>query len=288
VQRPYCAGVVFETVMNFMPVYGRVSVLRIFWRLNMKYASSANKRLGFTLVELLVVIGIIATLIAILLPALSKARVSAQSIACASNLRQIGNAMLLYVNDRTSSHGYLPRAKIPTTIGTGTNVDFDPSLYWFQQVWEYQLRRYIKNSVSESTFDQQKDLIWGGVFHCPGKLNYDMNSGDDRQKISYAMNAFDFFGQFGSGWVKWENLKLWKGSYPSGIPLPKPLSNIMVVMDVNNAQQQINNRDWIYTTPNKPALWHNKKDNVLFADWHVEPVGNYGLDFYLHDYKSAP
>src|SRR5688500_4065280 len=71
-----------------------------------------RKRRGFTLVELLVVIGIIAVLISILLPALSRARESAYTTQCLSNLRQVGLYLNLYANEHK---GFLP-PQVPSYI----------------------------------------------------------------------------------------------------------------------------------------------------------------------------
>src|ERR1700753_2477634 len=91
-------------------------------------------RLGFTLVELLVVIGIIALLISILLPALNKARRSANQVKCASNMRQIALGMIQYISD---NKGMFPIGQL---AAANTNIYPQNGFYWAN---ELVIQKYI-------------------------------------------------------------------------------------------------------------------------------------------------
>jgi prepilin-type N-terminal cleavage/methylation domain-containing protein len=161
----------------------------------------SDHRNGFTLVELLVVIGIIALLIAILLPSLNKARESARRTACLSNLRQVHQSYMLYAlsnkdempigvlggawqmnymiwnNDRYASFGklfeadYVKEPRVfycPSDSGLYYQYDTMQNLYTPGKVGTYVRAGYSSRPIDEAG----REVLWTGGGSPPSKCQY--------------------------------------------------------------------------------------------------------------------
>ncbi|MGN6504058.1 MAG: type II secretion system protein [Tepidisphaeraceae bacterium] len=143
-------------------------------KLHSPQSASRRNRLAraFTLVELLVVIGIIALLISILLPALNSARQAAKTVVCLSNLRQLSLACAMYTSQTSYTvpamvygNGATSGSKTTATPGPNGSSIYVPGAYQFQ-TWPTIL--YNAHLIQTPTASSPTDApITRGVFYCP-------------------------------------------------------------------------------------------------------------------------
>ena len=137
---------------------------------------NSGQRATFTLIELLVVIAIIAILAALLLPSLTQAKESAKSIACASQLKQLGLSSHLYVSD---SDDYLPLCEMNVWDGDAN----------YRRIWIGLIYPYLGGG---DTWDRSK----------PSPLLFCPNSGPAGSETSsyggLPVTSYGYSGRFGS------------------------------------------------------------------------------------------
>ncbi|HEY0008687.1 MAG TPA: prepilin-type N-terminal cleavage/methylation domain-containing protein [Tepidisphaeraceae bacterium] len=185
---------------------------------------------GFTLVELLVVIGIIALLISILLPSLNKAREAANTVKCLSNVRQLSMAAIMMQTERKV---------IPTCSDNGLAKERDPSRNkWIYRTtptgdvvmdWASMLLPYLGERRANATFMESNE--YGKVFRCPsdnwldvGEPGYKLLSNfagtaaspvEGYAPVSYGINAdiVSLIGNNGKGyWTNGWELAVYRGA----------------------------------------------------------------------------
>jgi len=197
-----------------------------------------SRRSGFTLIEVLVVVSIIAVLAGLLLPSMRRMQESARSTSCLSNLRNIGIAVAAFVSD---NNGYLPNSQ----VGDGkdpTAPDAKGEVMWIQRVWPYAYPgREYKGFSSSPALPKELSRT---IFECK-QAAFDKNV---TTKRSYGYNHYagDDFVLGG------DRLNVFT----------RP-GRVCLVADVKNGSQ-------LHRSTINPR--HSNASNVLYMDGHVAPI----------------
>ena len=226
-------------------------------------------RFAFTLIELLVVIPIIAILAGMLLPALSKAKSKAHTTLCRSNLKQMGIAIFMYVDDNDD--------KLPYAWGEGPN-----SFIHNANINNFEALLFSYYGRAKFDAGQQGQNFTNGVSQCPIRLKEPLTGGNP-WKISYGMNQFtsknwpNNRNQFPSA----DTAKLGSVRNPTQTLLVSDLASIRNHPPIVNLQT--NNLGF------RHGIRHPLGSaNTLFMDAHIDGFTHTQTNGIILDFKKDP
>lgn len=235
----------------------------------------SGQRRAFTLVELLAVIGIIAILVGLILPALNKARMHAHTMNCLANLRVLGQAMSMYVNDH---HWYFPYPV--TSQGTppgAKDAVSDEGDVWFNALDPYLQRIEAdasrKGVAGDRTYSLIKQcVVWQDFPGLHGASGTSEGTLGEAAR-TYKMNAYLRHGDYT------EPVPANTGSIFAKITDVRHSENFVLIGDGVSLDQtgfyadQHDSEDFCMGVDDHvdtyPALRHNGYANILFVDGHA-------------------
>lgn len=230
----------------------------------MTFVSPAAKRRAFTLVELLVVIGIIAILIAMLLPALQKVKEKGNAVKCQANLKALATAILMFSND---NKGHLPgndsdcgRAKYEERCFLSGPLA-GPGTFVFTNVPKQgTIFKYTKNEqiyLCPTLAYTSAGTQGAGGENSNGRFDYGMFKGLSGAKLSKLKQTVRFTNQA-------------QGKPPIFVPTPLIVQEKGVHMNGPNMEGGHSNQDLLSKVHGKGSYYATLDASVHWSDWEPD------------------
>jgi prepilin-type N-terminal cleavage/methylation domain-containing protein/prepilin-type processing-associated H-X9-DG protein len=223
------------------------------------------RRHGFTLVEMLVVITIIAILASLLLPTLAASKAKARGIFCQNNTKQLMAGWLMYADDHTQM--------LPYNLGGAAARN---KINWAAGLLNWELRRDNTNltDLSEAALGPYVSKVTA-IYRCPSDTvlsSMQRAAGWNNRARSYSMNAsVGDAGEISSSGVNTNNPGYVQFFKLTSIPVP---ARIFVFLDEHPdsiSDGYFVNRSFYPEWIRLPASWHNGGAAFSYADGHTEP-----------------
>lgn len=215
---------------------------------------------GFTLIELLVVIAIISILASILLPVFAKARESARAISCLSNMRQVGTALMMYMNDTDDV--------FPTMYREAASAEGDT----YGEIYNGHLTLMNSSNITYASqasirFQLDSYIKTGSIWKCPTDTG-----ASSLYLIGKRFSSYHYKFYFTRGFQPGNTDPNVEGKTWAISDLPK-ITQVFVfneLMPFHDYRQE--SLEWGTTNPGNLGWAKSSKMNFIFADGHAKTL----------------